>query len=388
MNTHSEKARVVTLLTLEELEKIRESWIQIQRHPNSDFDRYKSYIEAKKGNSQPYVLVLFDKENIRSILVGRREPLTFDFGLGYKPMKSIKVSSLTFIHGGHLGDESDQASQMLIDQVLSGLKNGDADVAYFNHYTQESCLFSAITSMPTKLCRDTIFITRKHWMMTMPGSLEEFLSRMIAKHRYWLKRIKKVLEKEYPGQVKYRMIRSADEVAELCRDAEEVAQKTYQRSLGVGFRNSNDTLDWLNSLAAKNRLRGYLLYVKETPTAFWIGNIHNKSFHLDYTGFDPDYRKHEVGTVLFLEMLNDLCVHDSGQIINIDFGLGDAQYKQRFGDASWTEAAAYIYAPTVRGISLNLFNKSNKVAWKKAEEILDRLKLKQTVKTLWRRRLS
>jgi hypothetical protein len=225
-------------------------------------------------------------------------------------------------------------------------------------------------------------------MMNMPSSIEEFYLGMTAKHRYWLKRIPKVLEKEFPGKVKYVYIKNVSDVDCLCEDAEKVVRTTYQRSLGVGFRDCADIRSRMRRYAEMDRLRAYIIYIDGQPAAFWIGNKYKNSFHLDYTSFDPDYRKYEVGTILFMKMLEDLADNNTGMIKNIDFGLGDAQYKQRFGDSNWDEASLYIFSPTSKGVLLNTARTCNSLVWNTAVKMLERFKLKDMVKRKWRQKLS
>jgi hypothetical protein len=45
-------------------------------------------------------------------------------------------------------------------------------------------------------------------------------------------------------------------------------------------------------------------------------------------------------------------------IPRMDFGLGDAFYKQRFGTEGWEEASVFIFAPTLRGLVFNVLRTS------------------------------
>ena len=75
-------------------------------------------------------------------------------------------------------------------------------------------------------------------------------------------------------------------------------------------------------------------------------------------------------------------------IKKLDFGLGDAHYKQRFGDRSWRQTTLRLFAPSVKGLilksTLGLFGTLDGAA----RSLMQRTKLFDRVKTWWRRRLA
>ena len=203
-----EHKRIVIARTLDDVERLRTVWEAVQWHPNSDIDQYMEVLKASEGKSEPYVMVLKENSEVRAILVGRIGKISFDVKLGYKTLMRPQVKALTFIYGGYLGEDSEDNCRAFIEQVNHRLKSGDADLAFFNNPRVDTNLFKAITTLPDRRCRDNTFIKNIHWTMKMPSSIEEFYSSMTAKHRYWLKRIPKVLDKEYPGKVKYKYIKN------------------------------------------------------------------------------------------------------------------------------------------------------------------------------------
>ena len=49
---------------------------------------------------------------------------------------------------------------------------------------------------------------------------------------------------------------------------------------------------------------------------------------------------------MLAKLIEDLCADESH---TLDYGFGDADYKRRFGDASWLEEDVLVYAPRRRG---------------------------------------
>jgi CelD/BcsL family acetyltransferase involved in cellulose biosynthesis len=200
-----------------------------------------------------------------------------------------------------------------------------------------------------------------------------------------LKRIGKVLERDFPGRVAYRTFRSPEEVDRACADVEAVAAKTYQRGIGAGFANNEENRKRFRLCAEKGWLRVYALYIDDQPRAFWSGTLYRGIFHLDFTGFDPELRKYEPGTAVFLKMIEDLCA--SGVTL-VDFGLGTAPYKERFGDTSWEEISPWVFAPGFRGNTLGLLVGASNVLNRATKSFLQKTDLANRIKRLWRGKLA
>jgi CelD/BcsL family acetyltransferase involved in cellulose biosynthesis len=89
-----------------------------------------------------------------------------------------------------------------------------------------------------------------------------------------------------------------------------------------------------------------VLYLDDKPCAFEIGHVAGESVIIAAKGFDPAYGNHHVGKVLQLKMLQDLC--DDPTVSVLDFGFGDAEYKQKLGTRSWEDTNVLIYGRTAR----------------------------------------
>jgi CelD/BcsL family acetyltransferase involved in cellulose biosynthesis len=85
-------------------------------------------------------------------------------------------------------------------------------------------------------------------------------------------------------------------------------------------------------------------------------------------------------------MLRALC-REHG-VTAVDFGIGDAQYKQMLCDASWDEAPLRLFAPTLRGRWLRALLATVDGSARLLRRALDRAGLTQRLKQRWRRRLA
>jgi hypothetical protein len=92
---------------------------------------------------------------------------------------------------------------------------------------------------------------------------EEIFLRMSSKHRYNLRRLPKLLHKQYP--IGIRRYTSIEEVSRLCDDAESVMTGTHLRHLGAGFIKNTENIKRMELSAQRRWLLAYFLYVADKP---------------------------------------------------------------------------------------------------------------------------
>jgi hypothetical protein len=384
-NALSDEYSVRVAKSIEEVEQLRPIWEKLQRHPNGDIDQYLTVLNSNKNIVRPHVIVINRNGNPSMFAVGRLENRHFNFKVGYKSIYNPVVRALTIVYGGVLGDTSQSNCTILVSELIKFLRTREADVAILNSIEFDSELFKVAGKMPGIFNRDHNPVINSHWKMAIPKTIDHFLENVgTHKKRNQLKRYQKVLEKEYPGDILIRKFTDVEQVQMLCNDVEEVAKKTYQRGLGVGFSNNYEDKQLVNLSVKHGWLRGYVLYIKQEPIAFWLGNYYGGTFYINFTGYDPKYSKYDPGMVLFLKVLEDLCEIGAK---NADFGFGDAFYKKLFSDVNYQEATVYIFAVSLKGLMLNgvriLANTSSKIAG----AILRGTKVEGRIRKIWRDRI-
>jgi CelD/BcsL family acetyltransferase involved in cellulose biosynthesis len=171
----------------------------------------------------------------------------------------------------------------------------------------------------------------------------------------------------------------------LIQKAEEIAKRTYQRGLGVGFQDNEEMRRRLHLCAEKGWLRAYVLHLGDTPCAFWIGTLYQGSFCSDYLAFDSRFGAYSPGTFLLMKVVEEFC---TARVKEVDFGFGEARYKEQFGNSPSVEASIFVFAPNPKGALLNAIRTSTGLADNLAKKILGGTKLLPIVKKLWRSRLA
>ena len=99
-------------------------------------------------------------------------------------------------------------------------------------------------------------------------------------------------------------------------------------------------------------VRGYLLYLGGDPIAYWLCSIYGGTILIRTAGFDNAYAEHRIGIYLLMRVIEDACADPALHVL--DFGPGDAAYKQQFSNESWQERNLVVFAPTFRARRINV----------------------------------
>jgi hypothetical protein len=372
----------------EEIEKLRPYWSEWSVHPDADIDFYSFHVHTTREVEAPFVIVLELENKPTALLLGRIESTLIHIRAGYFKLFSIKARQLTILGDGPtgiLGASDREIARLFFSKLRVLLASSKADRIALSRIPIGSELFCLAGREPSLFCRDHARHVGPHWAMSIPESFDAFLKLASSKRRWWMRHILKEIDKAYEGTVKLRVFQTQSDIESFCMDAERVAAKTYQRGLGVGFMNSKENHDLLRLSADLGCLRSYVLYANDRPIAFWSGARYKNVWYSNWTGFDPDFESHNPGTVLLLKMVQDMCACG---IRGFDFGIGHAEYKQRFGNANRDEALVCVYAASFRGLGINLAMALQAVLNRSAKSLLAKLKITARIKRFWRMRLT
>jgi hypothetical protein len=221
----------------------------------------------------------------------------------------------------------------------------------------------------------------------VPSSADDLYRGLSKKARKNLKWQAKRLLQDYSSNVNVRCFREPGELENMAHDVEEIAKRTYHRGLGVGFIDNVEMRQHLYLEAQKGWLRTYVMYVANEPRAFWMGDLYQGIFYSNFMGYDPAFSHYSPGMFLIVRAMEGFCSHaDGDDVKEVDFGFGDAQYKQVLGNREWTEASVHIFAPSVKGLGLCFLRTPPILVDKGIKALLARTQLLQRVKRIWRTR--
>ena len=371
--------------SLPEVEALREPWSAWPSHRDSDIDFYLMIVQSYPEVSRPHVITLYRDGRPDAILVGRLESKRLTFNVGYLRPFRPKSRCLTFVYGGIHGNASPENTRILIEEIMKSLRSNEADVAMLEFVPVELAVYHLALSTPGWLSRDTLPPVQGHDLMVVPRSIDEVYKNMSSDRRIETRRKVRKLQAHPAGEPRIVCYQHESELDPLFRDAEEIAKKTYQRGLGVGFADSPDVRSRLKLAAQKGWLRANLLYIGDRPVAFWIGMLYKTSFVSEYMGYDPEFRQWSPGMVLVMRVIEGFCNSVNGDVVDeLDFGLGHAEYKGALCTKSWMEAPVFIFSPTLRGLTLKAMRTTTRIADGFARRILGSTTIFPRLKRAWR----
>jgi hypothetical protein len=370
-----------TICDLHELEALRAIWNSWPGTRDSDIDFFSSIVRSRGSWCRPHVIVLTRNTRPDAILVGLREHKKMPFKLGYFTIYEPEVNVLEFVYGGLRGNSSEENCAALVREVMRSLDEGDADLALWEQLDVQSPLYNCVLRLPRFALRDHSRCLDGHWFMNFPKSLDAFFMSLGRSQRSKLRRKYKKVINGFTGKVQIRCFRSFVDLEAAISDMEKIASKTDKRRVfGDSFPDTPEIHEQMVVAAKRGWLRIYILYLEEKPAAFWMGTIYDHCLRADHVGYDPVWGEFSPGIFLFLNILEDLRDED---IKTVDFGWSDIQFRQCFGDLKRVEARVHIYAPTLRGIQLNLLSTATHCATHGAKFLLRRTHCLE-----WARRVS
>ena len=359
MKKHNNKSlpegwTITTIQSFEEIEHIRPVWEKMQRAqpfavPDGDIDRYLSVLSPIKNTTQPHIIILSYNGHPEAMMIGQIGTRRIECRIGYLTLFKPSLRWLSIVYGGILGRQDSETCTLLVEELIRTLKKGEADVVMFNHLPTDSNMYYVMRGRASVLSRNFFPKLDIHWRMSVPENMDVFYEKFSPKHRRNIKRCIRKLEREHRVQVKN--YRHPDELDEAITFAAKISSRTYQHGLGCGFMDDASTRSRLTTAAHKGWLHMYILFIDDVPCAFQVGLQYEKTYFWEQTGYKPEWKQLSIGSTLFIKVLEGFCNHS--QVASIDFGFGDAEYKQWYGNNHWPEATVSLFAPRFYPILVN-----------------------------------
>ncbi|MCX6922468.1 MAG: GNAT family N-acetyltransferase [Verrucomicrobia bacterium] len=186
-------------------------------------------------------------------------------------------------------------------------------------------------------------------LINLAPSYDLYLKSMSSKARANLCREVKRFKEAASGTIQMCRVTARDQVAWFLECAARIAAQSWQRRiLGHSLRCDATTLNSFQNLADLGLLRSYLLQLGEAPCSFVIGYQYQSVYHYVEIAFDEGYSQYSPGKVHLSLILEDLHQHAPPKTLN--FGVGDAAYKRRFGNCEKRDVSCLLMRPRIRNV--------------------------------------
>jgi CelD/BcsL family acetyltransferase involved in cellulose biosynthesis len=190
---------------------------------------------------------------------------------------------------------------------------------------------------------------RRHYI-DMGQSFESYMARFSGKTRSTLRRKSRKLAEEAGG---YTVTghRAPAEIEAFLAAALPLSARTYQaRLLDAGLPDSPDARRAMLEAAEADRMRAFLLHAGGQAVAYLSLPVQGKTLVYAHLGYDPDWARLSVGTVLQMGALERL--FGEGGFRWFDFTEGEGAHKAMFGTHSADCASLLLLEPTLANRTL------------------------------------
>jgi CelD/BcsL family acetyltransferase involved in cellulose biosynthesis len=307
----------------------------------------------------------------------------------------ISIANVSLIRHWHLGDPyldvtldsaaATDACRALVSAATSQL--GRRECLFFEGLPVEGPMRDAIAGSKsnTATLRLDLGDDFEHQFIRMPNSFADYLEQLGSRSRQSLLYSRRRLAKDMGDDVRCECFESEQSIERFVVDATAVSRKTYQWNLlGLGLRDPEALSNTLRLAARNGWLRSFILYCRQAPVAFMLGSQHGDCYYYDDVGYDPDFSKWSVGSVLQLLVLEQLLGRPD-KPTTFDFSTGYGEHKGRFGNFSRRECNLLVLPRTFANVALGHAYRGTDRLSRSAARILANAGLKDRLKRLIRR---
>lgn len=281
-------------------------------------------------------------------VVGRRVPLT--------------AHGMRLVGNHLLGSDVPEDAFGLIHEIFDSLADLHCDFLLIEDVEVRSPVWKALRRLGD--AGASLFLPnglQARLKIHLPNSMDEYWKQFSSKSRYNLRRTVKMA-----GDIKTQRIERVDQLEEFLTAAHRISANSWQaQRLGVRVSNDDEQLRKFVTLANAGLLRCYLLSTGAThelsedrPIAFVIGTQCNGYYSYEEIAYDQEFSENSPGKVLLIKLLEDLYAHKTPRCL--DFGGGDAEYKQTFANHRSRSGNVLLMANTLRGRASHAAMKSTR----------------------------
>jgi hypothetical protein len=348
----SDECSVQIATTLDAIEELRPTWSKWSRSLDTDIDYFLHNLTCDTGSPRPYVITVFHEGIAQAMLVGQvRRRRAFSV-VSFVNIPGPYAKVLEIKKGGRMGPPSPAIDKLLASELLRATKSGEVDSVCFERLPLHSELFLQIQQLPGFFVKERVPHVFCYSMLSLTASERKRPRVFSGKTRREFRRKTRIADRAFPDQMRLRCFSQDGELDEGMCDAMRVAVTTWQYYLGLGLTDTAQTRKAFRFAAKQGWLRIYVLYVKENPCAFLVGQLYNNTFYCQFAGYNPNFTQFSVGSLLTVRAFEDLAV---AGVHRVDLGEGGQEHNRRLGCEMSEEGTVHVYSPTLRGLWLNVF---------------------------------
>lgn len=225
----------------------------------------------------------------------------------------------------------------------------------------------------------------RRFSIDFEGSYEDYLKKFSSKTRWTLSRKVRKFSTFCGGTTSWHEFRGREGLEEFLLLAKQVSQQSWQEIQGTGLPEDVDFLADMAARAARDAIRGYVLFHQQRPVAYAYCEVEGAVLVYGLAGFDLEYDRWSPGIVLLSLILQKQ--FSERAFTSFDFGGREDSYKEFLATRS-TLSADILYFPHKAGcLPLLLLHWSLSSLNRAASRVLEWLRLKAFVRRLLRKHI-
>lgn len=217
------------------------------------------------------------------------------------------------------------------------------------------------------------------YVIDMSQDFDSYRGKFSGKTRSTISRKIKKFTEFSGGELQWERFSRPEDLERFWRLARTVSAKSYQeRLLDVGLPEDPAFFSEARRLAAADLVRAFLLFDRGRPVSYLYCPVEDGVLIYAYLGYDPEYIRHSVGTVLQWLALESLFAERRFQYF--DFTEGESEHKRLFATGSLSCANIALLN---RSVSNRLLVHGHRAFLRAAERVgdwLERHHLKARIK--------
>ena len=342
---------VTVATTSDEVERLRPVWEQMQvADVDADIDFFLAVIAADPSALRPHVVGVARDGHPPLLVVSRIVRQRFAVKLGYRTLFWTTSTAAIIPFSGIMGCADESEASIVLKALCVSLEGSDVDVVVAQKLAEDSPERRAANGVGSRWRRVNRELVPLRFT-DVPDSWETFLARRSTKSRRQLRYDENRVRKSLGSRMELRRLDGQDDGDQMIADMEAVARHSYQHAMGLSMVGSPVQHALIGLAARKGWLRVWMLYVDGAPVAFWWGLLYRGVLTIMTPGFLPSHATDRVGHYTFMQMLTDLC--DDPETHTINYGPGDAGYKERFGTRVHRTGDVLLFRATRTGALTN-----------------------------------
>lgn len=181
----------------------------------------------------------------------------------------------------------------------------------------------------------------QHCYIDLRSTFEAYQQKFSSKSRSTILRKLRKYAEHCGGVIQWKTYRAPEEMDEFFGHARAVSALSYQEQLlDAGIPGSQVFVAGARQLACENRLRAYVLFDGAKPVSYLYCPADDGVLVYAYLGYDPDYMRFSVGTVLQWLALEQIFAE--GGFRAFDFTEGESDHKRLFSTHQRRSANVYL----------------------------------------------